>query len=100
LHLDTDIIAQEEFAPVNVPGSGGLGLDDVRQSLCEVFSQKTLLGLDVAQYNPDRDPDGSGAQKLVDLLVDGLAARFAALAAPQETAAPEATPTVTEDSVS
>ena len=100
LHLDTDIIAQEEFAPVNVPGSGGLGLDDVRQSLCEVLSQKTLLGLDVAQYNPDRDPDGSGAQKLVDLLVDGLAARFAALAAPQETAAPEATPTVREDSVS
>jgi arginase len=100
LHLDTDIIAQEEFAPVNVPGSGGLNFDDVRQSLREVLSQKTLLGLDVAQYNPDRDPDRSGAQKLVDLLVDGLTARFAVLAAPQEAAAPDATPSITEDSVS
>ena len=78
-HLDTDVIAQEEFAAVNVPASGGLSYEEVRQSLREVLSQKTLLGLDVAQYNPDRDPDGSGARKLVDLLVDGLSARFEAL---------------------
>src|SRR5258708_30324360 len=65
LHLDTDIIAQEEFPPVNVPGSGGMNFEDVRQSLREALSQKTLLGLDIAQYNPDHDPDGSGAPKLV-----------------------------------
>ena len=98
LHVDTDIIAQEEFPAVNVPGSGGLTFDDVRQSLREVLSQKTLLGLDVAQYNPDRDPDGSGAQKLVELLVDALAARFEALSTPQEPAVPEANQTVNEES--
>jgi len=84
LHVDTDIIAQEEFPAVNVPGSGGLSFEEVRQSLREVLSQKTLLGFDVAQYNPDRDRDGSSAQKLVDLLVDGLRARFEALASPPE----------------
>jgi len=84
LHVDTDIIAQEEFPAVNVPGSGGLSFEEVRQSLREVLSQKTLLGFDVAQYNPDRDRDGSSAQKLVDLLVDGLRARFEALAIPPE----------------
>jgi arginase len=98
LHVDTDIIAQEEFPAVNVPGSGGLTFDDVRPALREVLSQKTLLGLDVAQYNPDRDPDGSGAQKLVELLVDALAARFEALSAPQESAATEASQTVNEES--
>jgi arginase len=98
LHVDTDIIAQEEFPAVNVPGSGGLTFDDVRQSLREVLSQKTLLGLDVAQYNPDRDPDGSGAQKLVELLVDALTARFEALSTPQESAVPEANQTVNEES--
>ena len=98
LHVDTDIIAQEEFPAVNVPGSGGLTFDDVRPSLREVLSQKTLLGLDVAQYNPDRDPDGSGAQKLVELLVDALAARFEALSTPQEPAVPEANQTVNEES--
>jgi hypothetical protein len=40
------------------------------------LSQKTLLGLDVAQYNPERDPDGSGARKLVDLLVSALSVRL------------------------
>ena len=84
LHVDTDIIAQEEFPAVNVPGSGGLSFEEVRQSLREVLSQKTLLGFDVAQYNPDRDTDGSSAQKLIDLLVDGLRGRFEALASPPE----------------
>jgi arginase len=84
LHVDTDIIAQEEFPAVNVPGSGGLSLEEVRQSLREILSQRTLLGLDVAQYNPDRDPDGSSAQELVGLLVDGLAARFETLTGPAE----------------
>jgi len=98
LHFDLDIIAQEEFSPVNVPGSGGLSFDDVRQALREVLSQKTLLGLDVAQYNPDRDPDGSGAQKVVELLVDALAARFEALSAPPESTTSASTQTVNEES--
>jgi arginase family enzyme len=65
-----------------VPGSGGLRLDDVRAALAEFVKHKNLLGLDVAQYNPDKDPDGSGARKLVDLLVEVLAARPQALETP------------------
>jgi hypothetical protein len=42
----------------------------------------------VAQYNPDKDPDGSGAKKLVDLLVEALSARLEALTTPPETEAP------------
>ena len=89
LHLDTDIIAQEEFAAVNMPGSGGLQLEEVRASLREVLSQKNLLGLDVAQYNPDRDPDGSGAQKLVALLVDALSVRVEGASTEARVAEPE-----------
>jgi arginase len=82
LHLDTDVIAQEEFPAVNVPGSGGLNFEAVRASLVEFAKHKNLLGLDVAQYNPDKDPDGSSAKKLIDLLVEALSARFEALTAP------------------
>ena len=82
LHLDTDVIANEEFPAVNVPGSGGLRLEDVRAALTEVAQQKNLLGLDVAQYNPDKDSDGSSAKKLVDLLVEVLSARLEAQTAP------------------
>ena len=90
LHLDTDVIAQEEFPSVNVPDSGGLNFDEVRTSLNEFARHKNLLGLDVAQYNPDKDPDGGGAKKLVDLLVEALTARLESLA-PAEPAAPSQT---------
>jgi arginase len=82
LHLDTDVIAQEDFAAVNVPGSGGMRFDDVRSAFVEFAKHKNLLGLDLAQYNPDKDADGSGAAKLVELLVEALSARLEALAAP------------------
>ena len=82
LHLDTDVIAQEDFPAVNVPGSGGLRFEDVRSALTEFVKHKNLLGLDVAQYNPDKDPDGSGAYKLVELLVEVLTARLQAFETP------------------
>ncbi|HKW63454.1 MAG TPA: arginase family protein [Candidatus Acidoferrum sp.] len=82
LHLDTDAIAQEDFPAVNVPGSGGLRFEDVRAALTEFAKHKNLLGLDVAQYNPEKDPDGSGAKKLVDLIVEVLAARLQSFESP------------------
>jgi arginase len=88
LHLDVDVIAQEDFPAVNVPGSGGLRFEDVRAALLEFAKHKNLLGLDVAQYNPEKDPDGSAAKKLVDLLAEVLAARLQAF----ETPAPEPAP--------
>lgn len=90
LHLDLDVIAQEDFPAVDLPGSGGLSFDEVRAALKEVVRHKNLLGLDVAQYNPDKDPDGNGAKKVVDLLVDALSARLESLSAstPESPAAP------------
>jgi arginase len=91
LHLDVDVIAQEEFPAVNVPGTGGLRLDDVRAALNEFARHQHLLGLDVAQYNPDKDPDASGAKKIVDLLVEALSARLEALASPSPDSPAETT---------
>ena len=76
LHLDLDVIAQEEFPPVVVPGSGGLSFEDVRAALKEILRHKNLVGLNIAQYNPDKDTNGDGARKLVDLLVESLSARL------------------------
>jgi arginase len=94
LHLDLDVISEEEFSAVNVPGSGGLSFSDVQTSLTEFVKQKNLLGLDVAQYNPEKDPDGSAAKKLIDLLTAALSARFEALVPPaiSGTSTPDATP--------
>ena len=86
LHLDLDVIAQEDFPAVVVPGSGGLGFDDVRAALKEIVRHKNLVGLDVAQFNPDKDANGDCAKKIVDLLVESLSTRL-------ETPAPSNTET-------
>ena len=91
VHLDLDVIAQEEFPAVVVPGSGGLGLEDVRTALKEIVRHKNLIGLDVAQFNPDKDTSGDCAKKVVDLLVDVLSTRL-------ETSAPSSSePTLQAD---
>ena len=91
LHVDLDVIAQEELPAVNVPDSGGLSFAEVQSSLSEFVKQKSLLALDIAQYNPDKDTDGSAARKAVDLLTEALSARLAALAAPPAAPAAEDT---------
>lgn len=89
VHLDIDVVAAEELPATNVPGNGGLSLADVQSALSEFASQKNLLGLDIAQYNPDKDLDGSSAKRIVDLIAQALAARLAALAPPSTPATPE-----------
>jgi arginase len=95
LHLDLDAIAQEDLGAVNVPGSGGLRFDDVQAALTAFVSHKNLLGFDVAQFNPDRDPDGSGARKVVDLLVEALTTRINTASSPESVAPEVTTPSAT-----
>lgn len=83
LHLDVDAIDAEEFPAVNVPGNGGLSFGDARSALLEFAKHKHLLGLDIAQYNPDKDSGGTGAARLVNLLVEVLSARLEALSTPE-----------------
>ena len=83
LHLDVDVISGDELPAVNVPQTGGLTLAQVRDSLKKFAAHKNLLGLDIAQFNPDKDPDGSAAKKIVDLLVEALTARLAAADSPE-----------------
>jgi arginase len=89
LHLDLDVIAQEDFPAVNVPDSGGLSYAEVQAALAEFAKHKNLLGIDIAQYNPDKDPDGSCCRKLIDLLAGALSARSSA-SAPSTSSAPTA----------
>ncbi|HWZ98748.1 MAG TPA: arginase family protein [Candidatus Dormibacteraeota bacterium] len=76
VHLDTDLISNHEFPAVNVPAEGGMPFTDVRTALTEAVRSNFLVGLTITQYNPDKDPDGSAAKKLVDLLVETLSARL------------------------
>jgi len=84
LHLDVDVIA--DFQATNFPGGSGLTFDEVREALEVFVADKHLAAIDVAAYNPEKDPDGSGAKLVIELLTTVLASRRQAHAAP----APEA----------
>jgi len=77
LHFDVDVIA--DFAATNYPGSGGLQLEEVRDALKVFVSQKHLAAIEVTAYNPAKDPDGSGAKLIIDLLAEVFAARLETL---------------------
>jgi arginase len=79
LHFDVDVIAG--FPATNYPGENGLRLSEVRDAL-EVFAkQKHLAAIEITAYNPAKDPDGSGAKTIIDLLADVLGARLESLKA-------------------
>jgi arginase len=86
LHLDVDVIA--DFSATNYPGSGGLSLAEVREALLVFAQQPELAALEVTAYNPTKDPDGSGAKLILDLLAEVLEARLKTLQAAEAAQAP------------
>ena len=74
LHFDVDVIS--DFLATNYPGSGGLSLEEVREALLVFVQQKHLAALEITAYNPAKDPDGTAAKLLVDLLADVLEKRL------------------------
>jgi arginase len=78
VHFDVDVI--ENFSATNYSGSGGLTLDEVRQALEVFLVEPRLVAIDIAAYNPEKDPDGSGAKKIIELIASVLGMRRQALA--------------------
>jgi arginase len=76
LHFDVDIISSPEFPATDFAGEGGLNLNQVRDALRVFVAQPNLVAIVVAGYNPELDPDAGMARRLVDLLVEVLAARL------------------------
>ncbi len=91
LHIDVDVIA--DFQATNYPGTGGLTLDEVREALSVFAVQGHLAAVEVTGYNPTKDPDGSCARVIVDLLAEILGKRLEVLSV---RAAPAAAPAANE----
>ena len=90
LHFDVDVISSEEFAATDFPGPGGLSWNAAVEALRVFAAQPSLAAFEIAGYNPELDPDGAAAQRLVDLLVEVLAPRLAQPSAEAAAAPPPA----------
>jgi arginase len=90
LHFDVDVI--DGFTATDYPGAGGLSLAQVREALLVFAKQKHLAAIEVCAYNPTKDPDGSGAKLVIDLLAEILRERLETLKADAPAAAVEPGP--------
>lgn len=97
LHVDVDTISSSEFPAATFAAEGGLSFADLREALKVFAAEKSFAILEITTYNPEKDPDGSGAAKLIELICDVLQVRAAAMeasaaaaAAAAETAPPAA----------
>jgi arginase len=74
LHLDVDVLAQSELGAQRVPGdedtSDGLSLPQLTDVLTAALAVGDCRGLSVSIYDPDQDPDGGDARRIVQLIRD------------------------------
>lgn len=78
VHLDVDVLHRDHMPAVDSPNPFGITPDELAPILSELVASPSCAGIDVAIYDPEIDPDGSGARLLADLVVDLLKSRSAA----------------------
>ena len=74
-HFDVDAFDGEEMPAVTYPLPDGLGFEHAEALLRPLASSPALVGLSVADFVPDKDPDGRYARRLVELVAGLFASR-------------------------
>lgn len=69
-HLDLDVLTTEALPAVRYPQRGGIAWADLETITAAALREPGLIGWDVTIYNPDLDPDGRGAARIVAFLGD------------------------------
>ena len=72
IHIDVDVLNDNDMHAVDYRISGGLGYNDLSQLVQILLRTGKAVGMDVTIFNPKLDLDGSIARRLVSSLVAGL----------------------------
>lgn len=73
-HLDLDVLSNEALGAVRYPQPGGLRWVDLEHLTIAALGVPFVAGVDLTIYNPDLDPEGSDAARIVQF-VAAMAAR-------------------------
>ena len=68
LHIDLDVLDPRSMPAVTYPEPAGPDWDQLTQLLLPLARSPRLLGVSVADFRPDLDPQGEYARRVVDLL--------------------------------
>ena len=72
VHCDLDVLDGAEMLAVDFPAPGGIGLAEMEAILAGLTNAPGFTGVEITNFNPDKDPDGSAARRVVDLLSAAL----------------------------
>jgi arginase len=73
LHVDLDVLASAELAAVDYPQPGGLGWGQLGELTAAALAVPGCAGWTVAIYNPDLDPGGGQAARIVEYVAGAAA---------------------------
>ena len=68
LHLDLDVLDHRVLPAVTYPQPGGPDWAQLEAAMRPLIESPLLLGVSLADYRPDLDPDGELAVRIVDLI--------------------------------
>ncbi|MFE0192080.1 arginase family protein [Streptomyces sp. NPDC059008] len=68
IHLDADVLDPSVMPAVDSPDPGGLLTGELAELLGPLAASPRCAGINVTIYDPDRDPEGTGAALLTGLL--------------------------------
>ena len=74
LHIDLDALDEEALPAVTYPQPLGLGWEELVALARPLAAAPNLVGVSIADFNPDRDPAGDHAARTVDALASILSA--------------------------
>jgi arginase len=68
LHLDLDVLSTSAMSAVDYQQPGGINWTQLEKITNAIMSSGSTIGLDLTIYNPDLDPDGRFAKRIVSYL--------------------------------
>ena len=68
LHIDLDVLDEGVLPAVSYPQGLGLDWDELADLARPLIAAPNLLGVSIADFNPDRDADGTHAARVVEAL--------------------------------
>lgn len=72
LHVDLDVLSTDSLDAVDYRQPGGIEWDALTRLTRTALAVPGAVGWDVTIFNPDLDPDGSSARRIVRYLADAL----------------------------
>ena len=72
VHFDIDVITSDDMPAVDVPHSNGLTYDEAARALKIFVKSDHFIGMEVTEFNADKDPDHQLATRLTDLIISAL----------------------------